>query len=29
VSLPVAEAFRDPRTELKYPALGEGNDLLG
>ena len=28
VSLPVAEAFCDPRTELKYPALGEGNQLL-
>jgi crotonobetainyl-CoA:carnitine CoA-transferase CaiB-like acyl-CoA transferase len=29
VSVPIAEPFRDPRTELKYPQLGESNDLLG
>jgi crotonobetainyl-CoA:carnitine CoA-transferase CaiB-like acyl-CoA transferase len=29
VSVPVAEPFRDPRTELRYPSLGENNDLLG
>jgi len=28
VSVPIDEALRDPRTELKYPQLGEGNDLL-
>jgi crotonobetainyl-CoA:carnitine CoA-transferase CaiB-like acyl-CoA transferase len=29
VSVPIDEGLRDPRTELKYPRLGEGNDLLG
>jgi crotonobetainyl-CoA:carnitine CoA-transferase CaiB-like acyl-CoA transferase len=29
VSVPIAEPLRDPRTELKYPRLGENNDLLG
>jgi len=28
VSVPVAEHLRDPRTDLKYPRLGEGQDLL-
>jgi crotonobetainyl-CoA:carnitine CoA-transferase CaiB-like acyl-CoA transferase len=28
VSVPVAEQFRDSRTELRYPALGEGETLL-
>ena len=28
ISAPIAEAFRDPRTELKYPRLGEGEGLL-
>lgn len=29
VSVSIDESLRDPRTELKYPSLGEGNDLLG
>ena len=29
VNVPIAEPLRDPRTELKYPQLGEANDLLG
>ena len=29
VSVPIAEPLRDPRTELKYPRLGEANELLG
>jgi crotonobetainyl-CoA:carnitine CoA-transferase CaiB-like acyl-CoA transferase len=29
VSVPVAPELRDPRTMLRYPALGEDNDLLG
>ncbi len=28
VSVPIAEAFRDPRTELKYPKLDEARELL-
>ncbi|HXV08460.1 MAG TPA: CaiB/BaiF CoA-transferase family protein [Burkholderiales bacterium] len=28
VSVPIAEPLRDPRTELRYPQLGEANDLL-
>jgi len=29
VSVPIDPAFRDPRTELRYPSLGEANELLG
>jgi crotonobetainyl-CoA:carnitine CoA-transferase CaiB-like acyl-CoA transferase len=29
VSVPVDESLRDPRTELRYPRLGEGDSLLG
>jgi alpha-methylacyl-CoA racemase len=29
VAVPIAEPLRDPRTELRYPALGQDNDLLG
>ena len=29
VSVPIDPAFRDQRTELRYPTLGEANDLLG
>ncbi len=28
VSVPVCEPLRDPRTELKYPQLGEANGML-
>ena len=28
VSVPVCEPLRDPRTELKYPRLGEANGML-
>jgi len=28
VSMPIDEALRDPRTELRYPRLGESNGLL-
>ena len=28
ISVPIAEAFRDRRTELEYPRLGEGEGLL-
>ena len=28
VSVPIVEAFRDPRTELKYPRLAESNGML-
>ena len=29
VAVPIAPELRDPRTMLRYPALGEDNDLLG
>jgi crotonobetainyl-CoA:carnitine CoA-transferase CaiB-like acyl-CoA transferase len=29
VSVPVCEPLRDPRTELRYPPLGEANGMLG
>jgi crotonobetainyl-CoA:carnitine CoA-transferase CaiB-like acyl-CoA transferase len=29
VAVPVDEALRDARTELRYPALGQDDDLLG
>ena len=29
VSVPICEPLRDPRTELRYPQLGEANKLLG
>ena len=29
VSVPIDPAFRDPRTELRYPSLGEANEMLG
>jgi crotonobetainyl-CoA:carnitine CoA-transferase CaiB-like acyl-CoA transferase len=28
VPVPIAEPFRDPRTELRYPRLGEANGML-
>ena len=28
VSVPVCEPLRDPRTELRYPSLGEANEML-
>jgi crotonobetainyl-CoA:carnitine CoA-transferase CaiB-like acyl-CoA transferase len=28
ISVPVNEQFRDPRTELSYPGLGEANELI-
>ena len=28
VSVPIDEALRDPRTELRFPRLGEGNELI-
>jgi crotonobetainyl-CoA:carnitine CoA-transferase CaiB-like acyl-CoA transferase len=29
VSLPLAEAFRSPATEMRYPEIGESNGMLG
>ena len=29
VPVPIAPAFRDPHTELRYPSLGEANEMLG